>query len=53
LDGVTLLWDLATEKQVRAWNSFRYGIDKVAFSPNGKMLAAASGWMVYLWRIPR
>ncbi|MFL5732756.1 MAG: WD40 repeat domain-containing protein [Chloroflexia bacterium] len=54
LDNPALLWDLATEKLVRAWPLSRYGTtDKVAFSPDGKMLAAASGWMIFLWRVPR
>jgi WD40 repeat protein len=48
----TWLWDLAAGKQVAGLSGESAGGNGVAFSPDGKTLAAAGTAGVYLWPVP-
>lgn len=59
LPNMVILWDVATGAEQRRWGGFKAGIVTVAFSPDGKTLAAGSGTptgpiddAVRLWRLP-
>ncbi len=46
------LWQVSNGELVRQFNTNDSGVfDNVAFSPNGQMIAGASGANVYLWRV--
>jgi WD40 repeat protein len=47
--GSVELWDLATRRVLRSFNGARDPLHSVAASPDGKLLAASSGDVVFLW----
>jgi WD40 repeat protein len=49
--GTLVLWDAATGAALRAWVAQEHAITSVAFSPDGKTLAAAAGHDLQLWSI--
>jgi RNA polymerase sigma factor (sigma-70 family) len=50
--GEVRLWDVATGRQVLRWQSPQGGVQSVAFSPDGKWLAAGGNdSMVHFWDI--
>jgi WD40 repeat protein len=48
-DGAVRLWDATTGKELRCFREQRYYAHSVAFSPDGKILAAGRGGRVFLW----
>lgn len=43
-------WDIASNRETLSWPGFAGKITGISFSPNGKLLAAASeGWTLRLW----
>jgi WD40 repeat protein len=46
------LWDMATGKQIAAWEGHPDGAHSVAFSPDGKLLASGGDQGVLLWKTP-
>jgi RNA polymerase sigma factor (sigma-70 family) len=43
-DNYIRLWDLATGKEVRAWQAHAYRVSTVAFSPDGQTLVSGATW---------
>ncbi len=43
LPNMVILWDATTETEQRRWQGFKTGFWGVAFSPDGKLLAAGGG----------
>jgi WD40 repeat protein len=41
--NMVILWDIATGTELKRWSGFQTGVWSVAFSPDGKILAAGSG----------
>jgi len=41
--GTLRLWDISTGRQLRTWESGQYPISRVAFSPDGRLVAGAPG----------
>jgi WD40 repeat protein len=51
--GQVKLWDLATGKQIAAWQAHSGGVLSMAFHPDGKRLATAGADpVVKLWSVP-
>jgi WD40 repeat protein/tRNA A-37 threonylcarbamoyl transferase component Bud32 len=48
-DRAIRLWDLATDREGPTLRHGRDGVYRIAFSPNGKLLAALAGTNVELW----
>lgn len=49
--SIVTLWDATSGAQLRNFENASYGIDSMAFSPDGSMLAGASGLEVILWDV--
>ena len=47
--GRVKVWDVASGKEIRAFTCLRGGVNKVAFHPDGKRLAAAGSEVVEVW----
>lgn len=50
-DYVIRLWDTVTGQQVQAFSDRRYSVESLAYSPDGKTLAAGTYGMVQLWEV--
>lgn len=48
-DGVVAIWDAEARREHARFRAGRGGVDSLAFSPDGRWLATASGRVVALW----
>jgi WD40 repeat protein len=48
-DHTAKLWNIETSREIRTFKGFSNSVDKVAFHPNGRIIAAGSYSKVKLW----
>ena len=50
-DGIVHLWSMSTLKSLKQFNTGQAGVSAVEFSPDGRVLTAASGETAAIWNV--